>query len=143
MADGRTVTNIETQPSRLGHGVEAHPAPPHLRAASHVAEPLPTELEAAHEEIVRLRRQNLGLITALATSRRIGAAIGVLMAHGRLTEQQAFDQLRQASMSQHVKLRDLAVEVIDTGTINPTGPANASSEPSRVIAKRAPLTGTP
>jgi AmiR/NasT family two-component response regulator len=43
-------------------------------------------------------------------------AMGILLAH-HLTEEQAFDALRQESMRRNVKLRDLAEEVIYTGTL--------------------------
>jgi hypothetical protein len=53
---------------------------------------------------------------ALKTNRRIGMAIGVLLTR-HLTEQQAFDALRLESMRRNVKLRDIAEEVIYTGTL--------------------------
>lgn len=56
---------------------------------------------------------------ALHTSRRIGAAIGILMSLHKLTEEQAFDLLRQASRYAHRKIRDLAVEVVETGWLEP------------------------
>ncbi|HEU5270470.1 MAG TPA: GAF and ANTAR domain-containing protein [Jatrophihabitans sp.] len=58
---------------------------------------------------------------ALQSNRRIGMAIGILMALHRLDEQRAFDLLRVASQHTHVKLRDVAEEVILTGAI-PTWP---------------------
>jgi hypothetical protein len=54
---------------------------------------------------------------ALETSRRIGVAIGVLMAHHKLTQQQAFDLLRIASQNTNRKIRDIAEEVALTGTL--------------------------
>jgi AmiR/NasT family two-component response regulator len=54
---------------------------------------------------------------ALISNRRIGMAIGVLLTQ-QLTEQQAFEALRQESMHRNVKLRDLAEEVIYTGALN-------------------------
>ncbi len=62
------------------------------------------------------------LETALASSRRIGAAIGVLMAHHKVTEDAAFGMLRTTSQHLHRKLRDVAVEVVETGTL-PATPA--------------------
>lgn len=52
---------------------------------------------------------------ALATSRQIGMAIGVLMERHKLTPGQAFDQLREASSRGNVKLRDIADEILYTG----------------------------
>ena len=58
---------------------------------------------------------NHHLRIALSTNRRIGMAIGVLMALHHITEQQAFDVLRTASQRTHTKLRAVAEEVILTG----------------------------
>lgn len=54
---------------------------------------------------------------ALETSRRIGAAIGVLMATHKVTYDQGFDLLRIASQSGHRKLADLAEDVLLTGSL--------------------------
>jgi hypothetical protein len=54
---------------------------------------------------------------ALETSRRIGIAIGVLMAHHQLTQTQAFDLLRVASQSTNRKIRDIAEDVTLTGIL--------------------------
>ncbi len=56
---------------------------------------------------------------ALQTSRHIGAAIGILMSLHKITEDQAFDLLRLASQRCNRKLRDLALDVIDTGWLDP------------------------
>lgn len=58
---------------------------------------------------------NLG--SALNSSRRIGTAMGVLMAHHKVTEDVAFGMLRSASQRLHRKLRDIAVEVVETGAL--------------------------
>jgi transcriptional regulator with GAF, ATPase, and Fis domain len=58
------------------------------------------------------------LNTALATSRRIGAAIGILMVTRRITEDEAFDMLRQSSQRRHRKLRDVADDVVFTGVLD-------------------------
>jgi hypothetical protein len=55
------------------------------------------------------------LRTALASNRRIGAAVGILMANHKITEDQGFDLLRIASQHSHRKLRDLANDVVETG----------------------------
>ena len=54
---------------------------------------------------------------ALASNRRIGMAIGILMSRRQLTEQEAFDCLRIESQRRNVKLRDIAETVIYTGDI--------------------------
>ena len=58
---------------------------------------------------------------ALESGRRIGAAMGILMATRRLTEPQAFDALRVASQHSQRKLRDVAEDVLLTGEL-PTSP---------------------
>jgi hypothetical protein len=63
------------------------------------------------------RQSNDNLQVALANSRKIGAAIGILMNKHRITEQQAFDALRIASQHTHRKLIDIAFEVVETGEL--------------------------
>jgi hypothetical protein len=55
---------------------------------------------------------------ALATNRNIGMAIGILMARHVVTQQQAFDLMRVRSQTVHRKLRDIAEDVIATGTLD-------------------------
>ena len=68
------------------------------------------ELARCQEEIEHLRG-------ALDSNRQIGAATGILMALRGVTQQQAFDLLRQASQHTHQKLRDIAAEVLLTGVL--------------------------
>jgi AmiR/NasT family two-component response regulator len=56
---------------------------------------------------------------ALSSNRQIGAAMGILMARLKLTDEQAFDLLRKASQNRHRKLRDIAEEVMMTGELPP------------------------
>jgi signal transduction histidine kinase/DNA-binding response OmpR family regulator/PAS domain-containing protein len=78
-----------------------------------------------HYELAALREYALSraedkaanLERALASNRHIGAAMGVLMASLKLTDEQAFDLLRKTSQNRHRKLRDIAEEVILTGEI--------------------------
>ncbi len=58
---------------------------------------------------------------ALQSNREIGVAIGVLMHQHRLSRDQAFDVLRAASQDSNRKLRDIAQEVVDTGTLTIRG----------------------
>jgi GAF domain-containing protein len=60
---------------------------------------------------------NEHLRLALDTSRDIGAALGILMATTLVTKDQAFDLLRIASQTTHRKLRDVALDVIETGQL--------------------------
>ena len=66
------------------------------------------DLAAARADVTELQR-------ALATSRQIGMAMGILMERHRLTPEQAFDRLRDLSQRRNVKLRDLADQVVYTG----------------------------
>ena len=54
---------------------------------------------------------------ALSSSRMIGAAIGIIMASRLVSQNEAFDILKQASQRSNRKLRDLASEIVETGTI--------------------------
>ncbi len=58
---------------------------------------------------------------ALESNREIGVAIGVLMHRHRLSRTQAFDVLRAASQDSNRKLADIAIEVVDTGTLSSRG----------------------
>lgn len=83
------------------------------------------------------------LETALASSRRIGAAIGVLMAHHKVTEDEAFGLLRTSSQHLHRKLRDVALEVVETGTLpDPPQLRTTDSQPSG-RQQAAPAVGRP
>jgi hypothetical protein len=87
----------------------------------------------AHESEDR-RADNLH--QALATRELIGQAQGILMERERITPDQAFEILLRASQHLNVKLREVAQELIDTGTIPDTGPAPARrisrpTDPSR------------
>jgi hypothetical protein len=82
----------------------------------------PGHLLAAHGAlafaIVQARGEAEGLRIAVETNRDIGVAVGILMRGFMLSRDQAFDVLRVASQHQHRKLRDIALDVIDTGTLD-------------------------
>ena len=59
------------------------------------------------------------LTRALETNREIGVAMGILMANGKLTSPQAFEQLRTASQNFNRKLHDIAADVAGTGVLPP------------------------
>ncbi|MHA3700841.1 ANTAR domain-containing protein [Jatrophihabitans sp. YIM 134969] len=63
------------------------------------------------------REQARNLTVALTSNREIGVGMGVLMARHRIERSQAFDLLRIASQRANRKLRDVASEVADTGTL--------------------------
>jgi transcriptional regulator with GAF, ATPase, and Fis domain len=76
---------------------------------------------AAHAAIAMAaaqEKQHAGdLEDALQSNRRIGMAMGVLMARGHLGEDEAFALLRRASQFLNVKLRDIAERVVETGEL--------------------------
>jgi hypothetical protein len=64
-------------------------------------------------------RQRAGeLQQALARSRDIGVAMGVLMARLKVSRRQAFDLLRTASQHTNRKLATIAAEIAATGTVD-------------------------
>jgi hypothetical protein len=72
--------------------------------------------------IVELRREGLisqehaaNLKDALRSSRRIGAAIGIVMANRRVTEEQAFLILSRTSQHINRKVRLLADDIVESG----------------------------
>jgi hypothetical protein len=67
---------------------------------------------------------------ALESNRDIGVAMGVLMMKHKLTRQQAFDLLRVASQHSNRKLRDIAVEVADTGALDLPATSHRGDQPS-------------
>lgn len=66
-------------------------------------------------EVVQAQNENLK--TALQSARRIGAAIGILMNTRKITVDAAFDLLCKVSQNSHTKLREVADEVVMTGTL--------------------------
>ena len=67
------------------------------------------------------RDKAMHLERALESSREIGTAMGILMARELVTAEQAFDMLSKASQHTHRKLRDIARDVRDTGTLPDAG----------------------
>jgi hypothetical protein len=63
------------------------------------------------------REQIEHLKAALGSNRRIGAAMGIIMASLHCTEDEAFTMLRLVSQHTHMKLRSVADEVLYTGTL--------------------------
>ncbi len=66
----------------------------------------------SHEDEKRLADN---LHAALVTRELIGQAQGILIEHERITGDQAFHILRQASQHLNVKLREVAQDLVDTG----------------------------
>src|ERR1700728_1302975 len=61
-------------------------------------------------------RRTEHLHAALTTREVIGQAQGILMERERISAAQAFDDLRRASQYLNRKLRDVAQDLVDTGT---------------------------
>jgi len=77
----------------------------------------PDGFEELRDQLGQAREQIGHLETALATNRRIGMAIGIVMVRRNVTDEQAFALLCEQSQLRNEKLRDLAEEVIYTGTL--------------------------
>jgi AmiR/NasT family two-component response regulator len=73
------------------------------------------ELAVARTDLALAYAHAEHLEHALASSRQIGMAMGILMERHRFTEEQAFDRLRDLSQRRNVKLRELAEQIIYTG----------------------------
>ena len=78
-------------------------------------------LFAAHAQVAVMHlnaaAKSANLEQALTTSRQIGMALGILMSAHRITAEKAFEQLRVSSQQLQRKLRDVAREVTETGTL--------------------------
>jgi transcriptional regulator with GAF, ATPase, and Fis domain len=73
-------------------------------------------LLAAHAAVAFASARNeTQLHEAIGTRQDIGEALGIIMERHKLTEQQAFDLLREQSQSRNVKLRELARRVTESG----------------------------
>jgi hypothetical protein len=91
-----------------------------LLVATHAA-----AMVALHDN--RDRAENLQ--KALQSNRDIGIAIGILMASHKVTREQAFDLLRIASQHTNRRLRDIALDVADTGTLEVVPPGRRQAPP--------------
>lgn len=73
--------------------------------------------QSTEERIARAEQVIADLRTALATNRRIGIAIGILMARHQVDEEQAFRLLTEQSQRRNEKVRIVAERVIYTGDV--------------------------
>jgi hypothetical protein len=67
--------------------------------------------------VAELQTKVDNLEVALTSNRRIGAAIGILMSRHKITYEDGFALLRQASQHSQTKLRDVAEKVLRMGTL--------------------------
>ena len=73
-------------------------------------------LYASHASLALANRMlEADLKTAVDTRGLIGQAIGILIERHKVTSQQAFELLVRGSQRLHIKLRELAVQVVETG----------------------------
>jgi AmiR/NasT family two-component response regulator len=64
-----------------------------------------------NEELALLEREVDGLKVALASRTVIGIALGIIIEREHVTEQEAFQILKQMSQHTNVKLRDVAAQM--------------------------------
>jgi hypothetical protein len=98
----------------------AAPAEPagHTDEAKDTDQPEQDLIHALTAALIQERARAADLELALATGRRIGIAVGILMATAKLTEAQAFGLMRDTSMATQRKVRDIAEEIIQTGAVD-------------------------
>ena len=94
----------------VGSSVEAPAAPAQQFDVLTVLDQLQARIRSAEDKAAGLER-------ALASNRRIGIAIGILMCRHQLTEDQATATLMTHSQHHNIKARVLAETVIYTGTL--------------------------
>lgn len=68
-------------------------------------------------DLARARKAAADLTIALESNREIGAATGILMAQRQVSQAEAFDLLRSVSQTRHIKIRELAHEVVESGVL--------------------------
>src|SRR3954451_3438829 len=97
-------------------GLQAEASEAHARADA-----MEARAEGDREMIAELQvdgvvsqEHALHMEEALKSSRKIGAAIGMIMASRMVTEDEAFAILKQASQKSNRKLRELAADLVDS-----------------------------
>ena len=75
------------------------------------------ELDRCRSELEEAQAKIANLTVGLASARQIGCAVGILMTRFVISYDDAFAMLVMASQQQHRKVRDVAEDVIATGTI--------------------------
>ena len=94
----------------VGLSVEVPAAPVQLSDVLTLLDELQARVRSAEAKAASLER-------ALASNRRIGMAVGILMCLRQLTDDQAVAVLMAHSQHRNVKVRELAETVIFTGTL--------------------------
>ena len=93
-------------------------------------------LHAANVKIANLE-------AGLQTSRTIGVAIGILVERHKVTVAEAFDTLVSVSQGVHIKLRDVAAYLVDTGELMDDGTAILSRGHIAATNHAVPLQSCP
>ena len=101
---------VDGHPGRVDDPARSRDANDHLRR-------LTAQIRHLRDGLVAADRQMTNLRAALASNRRIGMAIGILMAIHRVSQQEAFDLLRVTSQRANRKLREIAEHVVLTGVL--------------------------
>jgi hypothetical protein len=114
--DGRVVGVLEQVEDVTAVALGAADEPPEGDQPINLA----VALAAATATVAALREDNSNLQRGLTSSRVIGTAMGMLMVQHRITRDQAFDLLRLRSQHSNRRLRDLAEELLDTGSLPTT-----------------------
>lgn len=114
--NGFRVNDVTTSPSSISSDDEtAGPEPVHTHL--HLVHMTDAQRVAHLQEALEQRtREYENLQGAIDSSRRIGAAIGIVMAAMKITEDEAFDVLIKISQRQNRKLRFIADDIVLTGT---------------------------
>jgi tetrahydromethanopterin S-methyltransferase subunit F len=108
------------------------PPRPHTTPGADVApETLVVEIQRLRAELADTQARADHLEVGLRTNRRIGAAIGIVMSEYRLSIDAAFELLRTISQHTNRKVRDLAEDVLYTGTLDCSGPTRSSVRADR------------
>ena len=105
--DDDTIAGLNVY-ARAPHAFDQHDLMTGLLLAAHAAGAVTAAID--RERVVNLER-------ALESNRDIGTAMGVIMGLHKVTRERAFDLLRAASQNQNRKLRDVAADVIELGTL--------------------------
>jgi hypothetical protein len=118
--DGAHITVMETQAVTDRNTIDALTAQSVVNRDEVGA--LTAQADIDHHLIADLESQGVidrdviaNLELALKSARKIGAAVGIIMAAHKVNEEQAFHALRIASQHSHRKLRDVADDVLVTG----------------------------
>lgn len=98
---------------------DRRPGPTEVLLGQLVAERVASTIhrERLRQEIATETERATHLQQALLRNREIGAALGILMATQKCTNEAAFAQLRSISQNTHRKLHEIALDVIDTGML--------------------------